>query len=114
LLPVGLEKEIAPFKSSEAFITDASEFSWNAPYATFDLALGPKGGWHNWMVTACAGSSIGKKCMDQAAKILACSAIDILMSPELIDKAKEDLVQRLHGRTYESLLPDDYEPAIGF
>lgn len=112
--PVGLETEIEPFQFSEAFITDASEFSWNAPYATFDLALGPKGGWHNWMVTACSGSSIGKKCMDKAAQILACSAVDILLSPELIDNAKEELMERLDGRTYESLLPDDYEPPIGF
>ena len=113
LEPVGLETEIEPFKFSEAFITDASEFSWNAPYAAFDLALGPKGGWHNWIVTACAGSSIGKKCMDKAARILVSSAIDILLSPDLIVKAKEELTERLNGRKYESLLPDDYEPPIG-
>ncbi len=114
LEPVGLETGISPFKFSEAFITDASEFSWNAPYATFDLALGPKGGWHNWMVTACSGSSIGKRCMDKAAKILVCSAIDILMNPKLIDKAQEELRERLDGRTYASLIPDDYEPPLGF
>ena len=39
LSPVGLSTEIEPLKYSEAFITDASEFSWNAPYATFDLAI---------------------------------------------------------------------------
>ncbi len=114
LEPVGLDMEISPFKFSEAFITDASEFSWNAPYATFDLAMGPKGGWHNWMVTACAGSSIGKKCLDKAAKILAYSAVDILLKPDLIVRAKEELKERLDGRTYESLIPDDYEPPIGF
>jgi aminobenzoyl-glutamate utilization protein B len=112
--PVGLATEISPFQFSEAFITDASEFSWNAPYATFDLALGPKGGWHNWMVTACAGSSIGKKCLDKAAKILVSSAIDILLNPGLIDRAKEELKERLGGRLYESLIPDGYEPPIGF
>ncbi len=114
LEPIGLDTAISPFKFSEAFITDASEFSWNAPYATFDLALGPKGGWHNWMVTACAGSSIGKKCMDKASKILAYSAVDILLNPDLIVKAKEELKERLDGRTYESLIPDDYEPPIGY
>lgn len=111
---VGLEREISPFQFSEAFITDASEFSWNAPYATFDLALAPKGGWHNWMVTACAGSSIGKKCLDRAAEILSCSAADILLQPELIETAKRELHDRLDGRTYESLIPDGYEPPLGF
>lgn len=111
---VGLDKEIEPCKFSEAFITDASEFSWNAPYATFDLALAPKGGWHNWMVTACAGRSIGKKCLIQAAKIMGASAIDIFLDSELRKKSTKEFKERLAGRTYKSLIPDDYEPPIGF
>lgn len=114
LSPVGLSTEIEPLKYSEAFITDASEFSWNAPYATFDLAMGPKGSWHNWMVTACAGSSIGKKCLDKAARIIAASAIDIYLDKEILKKAKEEWKNRLDGRSYQSLIPDEYEPPLLF
>lgn len=109
----GLSQKIEEFRFRESIITDASEFSWNAPYATFELALAPKGGWHNWRVTACAGNSIGKKCLKKAAEIMAASAIDICMNPEVIEKAKAEWKKRLGGRVYESLIPDDYIPPLG-
>lgn len=114
LEPKGLSVTIEPFRYREAFITDASEFSWNAPYATFDLAMGPAGGWHNWMVTACAGSSIGKKCLDKAAQIIASSAVDIMLNRELLEEAKREWKERLNGRVYQSLIPEGYQPPLGF
>lgn len=109
----GLEQKIEEFRYRESIITDASEFTWNAPYATFELAMAPKGGWHNWRVTACAGNSIGKKCLKKAAEILAASTIDISMEPDVLKQAKTEWKERLAGRTYKSLIPDDYIPPLG-
>ena len=110
----GLDETIQPFGYCQSIITDSSEFTWNAPYATLELSMGPKGSWHNWMVTACAGSSIGRKCLIQASRILSATAVDIVENPKIIEEAKRELHERLAGQTYCSLLPEDYTPPIGF
>lgn len=112
--PTGLDVEIQPCGSSETIICDTSEFSWNAPYVTFWVTLGPQGvGWHNWMVTACAGNSIGKKTMDRAAQIMTSSFVDIVTSPEIMEAAKTEWKERMDGRTYKCLLPDDHIAPLG-
>ncbi len=113
LEPVGLDETLKEFGPSGTALCDTSEFSWNAPYATFWMTMAPAEGWHNWMVTACAGSSIGKKAMDQASKIMAASAVDILLQPDVIAKAKEELKERLGGREYKCLVPDEIQPPLG-
>lgn len=113
LEPTGLDTTLKEFGPSETIICDTSEFSWNAPYATCWVTMGPEKGWHNWMITACAGSSIGKKTMDKATRILASSAIEILLTPGVIDRAKEEWKQRMDGLEYSCLLPEDQEPPIG-
>lgn len=109
----GLDMAIKPFGESETIICDTSEFSWNAPYATFWLSMGPAGGWHNWMITACAGSSIGKKCLYRAAQIMSASAIDIVSDPQSIGCAKAELNERLNGREYRCLLPEGHTAPLG-
>lgn len=113
LEPVGLDETLKEFGTSGTALCDTSEFSWNAPYATFWMTLAPADGWHNWMVVACAGGSIGKKTMRQASKVLASSAMEILTSPGIIENAKEELRERLNGRVYTSLVPDDIQPPLG-
>jgi len=110
---IGLDETLKEFGQSGTALCDTSEFSWNAPYATFWMAIAPAGGWHNWMVTTCARGSIGKKAMDNASKILAASAIDILTSPDIIINAKKELRERLNGRVYKSLVPEGIEPPLG-
>ena len=112
--PSGLDTSIQPFGPSETIICDTSEFSWNAPYVTFWVTMGPQGvGWHNWMVTACAGNSIGKKTMDRAAQIMTSSFIDIATSPETVAQARADWKERMAGRTYHCLMPDDHQAPLG-
>lgn len=113
LEPTGIRTDIDPFGPSETIICDTSEFSWNAPYATFWLAMGPTSGWHNWMVTACAGNSIGKKTMDRASQIMSASAIDLIINPEIIEKAKEEWKERMGENTYQCLLSVDHNPPFG-
>lgn len=112
--PTGLDTSIQPCGPSETVICDTSEFSWNAPYVTFWITMGPQGvGWHNWMITACAGGSIGKKTMDRAAQVMTSSFIDIVTSPETVEKARAEWKERMAGRTYECLLPEDHTAPLG-
>ena len=113
LEPTGLRTDIDEFGPSETIICDTSEFSWNAPYATFWLVMGPTSGWHNWMVTACAGSSIGLKTLKRSAQITTASAIDIITNPEIIEKAKKEWKERMNGNVYECLLPKNHKVPLG-
>lgn len=109
----GLDETLKECGASGTALCDTSEFSWNAPYATFWVTLAPVSGWHNWMVTACAKGSMGKKAMDTASKIMAGSGIDIITSPDAIKDAKKELRDRLNGRVYKSLVSDDINPPLG-
>jgi len=108
----GLCTEISPCIGGDTFVTDISEYSWFAPHAFFLIPLAPTCAWHNWMMVSCAGSSIGKKNILYASQIIAASVLDVIAQPELIDKAKAELKERLNGRTYESLIPDDVMPPL--
>lgn len=111
---VGLDESILPFGGGYSALCDTSEYSWHAPYATAWITIAPAGvGWHNWIITSCAGSSIGKKAMDVAAKVLVASAIDLVQDPIIIENAKRELKKRLAGRTYQSLIPGEVNPPLG-
>lgn len=110
LADTGMDKTIKDFGTSGTALCDTSEFSWHAPYSTFWLAMAPSDGWHNWMVTSCAGSSIGKRAMRKAAEVLACSGLDVLQNPALLEAARSEWQERMRGRAYHTLLPDNAKP----
>lgn len=97
---------IKPFQDSIMSVSDSSEYSWVAPYAILVMNIGPGPGWHNWMVTACAGGSHGMKAMDKAAQVLAVSAVDIIEDDNILVAAKKEHEERLGGKIYKSLLPE--------
>lgn len=109
----GLDTKLMEFGTSGTVLCDTSEFSWKAPYATFWMTAAPAGGWHNWKVVSSVGSSIGKKAMIQAAKLLAASGIDLFVQPEIIKEAKAEWKRRMEGMTYHSLLPKGTKPPLG-
>ena len=65
---------------------------------------------HSWCRTAQGKSSVAKKGMHAAAKVLAGTALDLLLDPELIKKARADYKKNMEGRTYSTLLPDSLKP----
>jgi aminobenzoyl-glutamate utilization protein B len=48
--------------------------------------------------------------MLHAGKVLAAAAVDFLHDPELIEKAKNELQNRLDGNPYRCAIPDDVMP----
>jgi len=109
----GLDSSIMPLSGGFHAVTDNSEFSWFAPISTLWLTIAPAGiGWHVWQVASLAGSDIGKKAINIAAKVLSTSGIDLLLKPSIVDEARKELAQRLQGRAYTSLIPEAVKPPV--
>jgi len=109
----GLDETIMPFGGGGSALCDTSEYSWFIPYATAWIAMAPAGvGWHNWIVASCAGCGPGKKALKVAAKVLAATALDAIMNPDLVKAARAELDERLSSRNYIALLPDELTPPL--
>lgn len=95
--------------------TDVSDVSWNTPtmeFGTATFVLGTPG--HSWQNVAQSGMGIGHKSLLFAGKTIALSIIDLLTKPELRKKARDELNERLAGRTYRSPVPLEVKPPLDF
>jgi aminobenzoyl-glutamate utilization protein B len=93
--------------------TDVSDVSWNTPTMEFGTTTYPLGlPGHSWQNVAIAGMSIGHKSLLYASKIIATTAVDLLIKPELLKKAKEAHKEKLRGRTYKSPVPPEAKPPL--
>ncbi|HPR55240.1 MAG TPA: amidohydrolase [Deltaproteobacteria bacterium] len=112
--PTGNTPGILPFTEGNCVVCDTPEYSWFAPFSTIWVNMLQGGfGWHNWQVAATARSTVGKKTMVNAAKVLAASCIDLLTDPGILPEARSELKERLAGRTYSTLIPDGVKPPLG-
>ena len=115
-LPLGSEEQIQPVREEfSSGSTDVADVSWIVPTAQFTTATyvpGTPG--HSWQSTACAGMSIGRKGMLNAAKTLALSALDLLGDPKLIEAARADFDKRRAGHEYRSRIPASQKPPLNY
>lgn len=58
------------------------------------------------------GTDIAVKAIVSGARIIAATAVDLVMNLEILSNAKEELLVRLKGRVYQSLIPEGVEPPI--
>lgn len=92
--------------------TDVGDASYCAPTAQCNVAtetLGTPG--HSWQITAQSRSSIAYKGTMVAAKVMALTAAKAVEQPELLKKAKEELVKSTGGK-YVCAVPDDIMPNV--
>jgi aminobenzoyl-glutamate utilization protein B len=112
----GSEKRIEGIESGvSSGSTDVGDVSWVVPTAQFRTATfvpGTPG--HSWQAVACSGSSIGRKGMVLAAKVLALSAWDLLTTPAELEAARASYRKRLQGKEYRSRLPADQKPPLHY
>ena len=81
--------------------TDVGDVSHLAPTAQINVATWPVGvGSHTWQATAASGSEIGMKGMLYAAKVLAATAYDLMIRPDLLQRARAEFVAVTAGETY--------------
>ena len=93
--------------------TDVGDVSWVVPTvqargATY--AIGTPG--HSWQLTAQSKSSIGHKGMVHVAKVMAATAVETLLNPDLIAAAKADYAARTDANPDVCPLPTDVMPPI--
>ncbi|GGL56754.1 M20 family metallopeptidase [Sporolactobacillus putidus] len=109
-----VEDWIISLPEKDAFMegsTDVSDVSWNVPTAqcmTATWAFGTVP--HTWQVVAQGTQPYALNATLFAGKAIACTAIQTLTDEELLDKAKEEFKERLAGKKYDSLIPEDITP----
>jgi aminobenzoyl-glutamate utilization protein B len=95
--------------------TDVADVSWQAPtveFGTAAWALGTPG--HSWQSTAQSAAGTGDKSLIFAAKVMASTITDLLTSPHIIAKAKEEHKARIANREYRSPIPSGSKPRLDF
>ena len=95
--------------------TDVGDVSWVVPTAGFSTACWVPGtSAHSWQAVAAGGTSIGRKGMILAARVLAATASDLFQNPKALEDARAEHRRRLAGRMYKSLLGDDQKPPLDY
>jgi aminobenzoyl-glutamate utilization protein B len=117
--PLDLTAQILPLRpydpNAPQASTDVGDISWNVPTIGFGVATFVPGvAAHTWQAAASAGSSIGQDGMIIASKALALTALDLFETPTLVAAAKADFHHQLEGKTYESAIPSNQKPIIGY
>lgn len=85
--------------------SDSGDVSWIMPMNLFLTACWPLGvANHSWQATSLAGSTIGIKGMDYAAKVFAGIMYDLLNDSNLVEDAKKEFSKRTEKRKYVSPL----------
>ena len=93
--------------------TDVGDVSWMVPTAHVYVNCYAAGtALHSWQAVAQGKSTIAHKGMLAAAKVMASIGAELLMKPELVEKAKEDWKEELNGEEYPNPLPKDLKPSI--
>ncbi|MFN5430531.1 MAG: amidohydrolase, partial [Cyclobacteriaceae bacterium] len=92
--------------------TDVGDITWVVPTAGLGVAAWVPGvPPHSWQAVATGSNGIGLKAMSNAAKTLTTTAIDLFNNPELIEKAKKELLEKTGvGFQYKSLIGDRKPP----
>jgi aminobenzoyl-glutamate utilization protein B len=95
--------------------TDVGDVSWVAPTAGFATSCWVPGTpAHSWQAVAAGGTSIGRKGMDLAARVLAATAWDLYQDPKLVAAAQAEHRRRLAGRKYQPLLEPEQTPPLDY
>jgi aminobenzoyl-glutamate utilization protein B len=112
-LPLGSQGEIQPYSLTLGYgSTDVGDVSIAVPTVGARIAAYVPGtAGHSWQAVAAAGTSIGFKGADLAARALSSAAVRLYTDPELRDAALAEFSERRGGDyKYESLLGDRPPP----
>lgn len=117
ILDKPLHSFVIPYNSLETNYqsdsTDVGDAGYVTPTVTLYIAtacLGNMG--HSWQNTAFSASKIGYKGMLRASEVLALACVRTAKMPELIEKAKQEVLEK-NGGKYTCPLPSYTNPPIG-
>jgi len=93
--------------------TDTGDVSWITPTMEFSTSTATlEAAGHDWQWTACCGMSIGHKSLIFATKIMAGSAVELIIKPDLLKKIKDEHSERMTDRKYVCPIPKDVKPPL--
>ncbi|MDO5581477.1 MAG: amidohydrolase [Planctomycetia bacterium] len=110
--PLSVQVEpYSPFDNNLITVSfDLGDISHLIPTAQIYIATGPPHtGLHTWQQAAMAGTSIGDKAAQSAARAIALASIRLYLNPSLVAKAKEEL-KKTEKEKYRSLFPESVKP----
>ncbi len=91
--------------------SDMGDMSWYAPCSMLNAATwATRVPGHSWGVVATGKMSIGHKGMMFAAKVMALSAAELILSPEKLEAAKTEFDAALKETPYKCPIPADVQP----
>jgi len=95
---------------------DVNEFTWHAPtarvYVSKSLAQVPEFRYPRWVVSALCGTGATHRMGEAAAKVLASSAVELVTTPGLLKRAREEFDERRRQQGIDPLVPPGLEPPI--
>lgn len=95
--------------------TDVGDISWVAPTTGFRTACWVPGTpAHSWQAVAAGATTIGRKGMVLAARVLAATAWDLAHDPQTLARAQAELEQRLADSSYVPMLEPDATPPLDY
>lgn len=105
---------VQPFKTGGFFpaSTDVGDITWVVPTVGLGTATWVPGApAHSWQAVATGSMGIGFKAMLNASKTIAMTGVDLFNNPATLQKAKEELSQRVGpGFQYKSMIGDRKPP----
>ena len=105
---------VQPFKTGGFFpaSTDVGDITWVVPTAGLGTATWVPGApAHSWQAVSTGGTGIGLKAMINAAKTITMTGMDLFNNPATLQKAKEELAQKVGpGFKYKSMIGDRKPP----
>lgn len=104
---------LSPFENSSPASSDVGDVSVVCPTAQISMATMPAGtAMHSWQEVAVGKSSLAKKGMLQAGRVIAGAGIDLLMNPNLVKEAGKEMDRRTGGKRLESPIPKEAKPPV--
>jgi aminobenzoyl-glutamate utilization protein B len=112
---VGLRTEPVPLggRRQATSSNDNGDVSWVVPAGMVNFPASVPGiGYHEWKAAVTPVSSISHKGQVAGAKVLAGSILDLMSSPELLQKARAEFEVESKKVPYFSLLPPEVQPPL--
>ena len=112
---VGLQTAVTPLggRPQSYASNDSGDISWVVPAGLLSFpASAPGIQYHEWHAAITPTSTIAHKGMVAGAKVMAASVLDLLTTPELLQRARTEFEQTTKQSPYFAMLPDDAKPPL--
>lgn len=113
--PTGMPTQVPALREAQQSVSanDSGEVSWVVPTGLVNFPSNIPGiPYHHWAAGVSLATSIAHKGAVAGAKAMAASALDLLLEPALVDKAKETFKEEIGDVEYRPLLPKDQQPPL--